>query len=160
VRYFYTYFYTSIPSLLFFVHQLQTAENTIFLLMENIFLSRVLPLQPLGHQAARYGADLSPSLQPPARHQTHLDSITSCLPTLYTVCHSLWFLPQSSLFLNSCLCANRGSCFVLCFVYLIKTLTPWFCFPTLSAHRYISQRFRWYNDFRHRHSLFFHINWN
>ena len=58
-------------------------------------LSRVLPLWPLGHQAARYGAHLSPSLRAPARHQTHLDSITS----LYTVCHSLWLLPQASLFL-------------------------------------------------------------
>ena len=39
----------------------------------------VLPLRPRGHQAARYGAHLSPSLRAPARHQTHLDSITSLI---------------------------------------------------------------------------------
>jgi hypothetical protein len=42
-------------------------------------LSRVLPLRPLGHQAARYGAHLSPSLRAPAHRQTHLDSITSLI---------------------------------------------------------------------------------
>jgi hypothetical protein len=42
-------------------------------------LSRVLPLQPLGHQAARYGAHVLPLLRAPAHHQTHLDSITSLI---------------------------------------------------------------------------------
>ena len=56
-----------------------------------------VPLRPLGHQAAHYGAHLSPSLRVSAHHQTHLDSIPSLI--IFPTCHSLWFLPQASLFL-------------------------------------------------------------
>ena len=54
------------------------------------------------------------------------------------ISHSLWFLPQASLFLFvSCLCAVCVSCFVQLF---IKLCTPWTCFPTPSAHiiRYLN----------------------
>jgi hypothetical protein len=42
-------------------------------------LSRVLPLRPVGHQAACYGAHLSPSLRTSVHNDTHLDSFTSLI---------------------------------------------------------------------------------
>ena len=98
-------------------------------------MSRVLPLRPLVHQAARYGAHLSPSLPVPARHQTHLDSITSLIT------FPIYFTPFGSFPRRYCFCVMsvRCSCFLFCIMLcsFIKTLTPWTWFPTLSAHRYI-----------------------
>ena len=60
--------------------------------------SSVLPLRSLGHQVALYGAHLSPSLHTSAHNDTHLDSVTPRDYLAY-ISHSLWFLPQASLFL-------------------------------------------------------------
>ena len=54
--------------------------------------TRILPLRPLGHQAADYPTHLSPSSRAPAPHDTHLDSITS-LNYLPYICRSPWFFP-------------------------------------------------------------------
>jgi hypothetical protein len=97
-------------------------------------LSRVLPLRPLGHQAARYGAHLSPLLRA-LWHSPGLHHFPGYLPY---ICHSLWFLPQALLFLFLChVCALLVSYFVLTLWLFIKTLTTWTCILTLSAHRYI-----------------------
>ena len=81
-------------------------------------LSRVLPLGPLGHQAARYGAHLSLSLRAPAHHQMRPSpGVIASVPV-------------------SCLCIVCVSYFIYMLCWFIKTLTPWTCFPTLSVHRY------------------------
>jgi hypothetical protein len=64
------------------LRQLSSIARLCSLSLCIVKVSRVRPLRPLGHQAARYGTHLSPLWRAPAHHQTHLDSIT---PWVYTV---------------------------------------------------------------------------
>ena len=93
---------------------------------KGLWMSRVLPLWPLGHQAAHYGAHLSPSLRAPACCQTHLHSITPLV--------SLTLVPSPGVIVSvSCLCFVHVSCFVLFTVYLLKHSLPELA-SRLSAH--------------------------
>ena len=76
-----------------------TRNHTFFHLL---FMSRVLPLWPQGHQAAHYGAHVSPSLRAPTRPQTHL-YLTPFGSFPYCFCFSL----------RSVCC----SCFLVCLLH-------------------------------------------
>jgi hypothetical protein len=75
-------------------------------------------------------------------HSPRLHHLLDYLPY---ICHSPWYFPQVLLTLF-----HVGE---LCFVFLlfIKTLTPWTCFPTLSAFVTLNLKLR-------RKSTFFFIN--
>ena len=53
------------------------------------------------------------------------------------ICHSLWFHPQA-LLCQFCVSSVYCSCLLFCIMLclFIKTLTPWTCILTLSAHHY------------------------
>ena len=79
-------------------------------------VSRILPLRPLGHQAADYPAHLPPSSRVPAPHDTHLDSTTSLIILLSLP------LVLSLDVIDSVSCIS-GALFVFrvyCFVNLLK----------------------------------------
>ena len=85
-------------------------------------LSGILTLCPLGHQAADYPTQLSPSSHAPAPH---------------AIIFPISVTPLGSFLRCYWLCFHVGS-FVGCglwgvVVLCIKTLIPWICFPTLSA---------------------------
>jgi hypothetical protein len=99
-------------------------------LIVRVEVSRVPPLWPLGHQAARCGAHLSPSLRAPAHPQTHLNSNTSLITFPISV------TPLGSFLKCYWLCFHVGALFVLrvyCFIYLLKHSLPELA-SWLSAH--------------------------